>query len=137
MNRKSKQLEEENVENKESKANNAETEVRFGNGISSGVVSAAGALSGLGIAVGVPMVVLPFTAAMGQAAVAAIIITALIMGFIVCLISVVFGLVMPRRVGGPWGNPQSWAALSEKWHRWEREHHRQRGRRGGRDDGDD
>jgi hypothetical protein len=124
------------METKDPKAKTAETEVRFGDGISSGIVAAAGALSGLGIAVGIPVVILPSAAVIGQGMVTGIIITALVLGATVCLVSAFFGLVMPRRVGGPLGDPESWAALTDKWRGWEREHHGRR-RRGGRPNDED
>jgi len=125
------------MEKKGPKTSASETEVSFGNGLSNGIVAAAGALSGLGIAVGVPAVMLPFASVMGQGVVTGIIITAVVLGAMVCLVSAFFGLIMPRRVGGPWGNPESWAALTDKWRHLERERRRYRGRARGRADEED
>lgn len=99
------------------------TEIRFGNG----AISAVGALAGLGIAVGVPWVVLEHAQVLNQWVVTGIVIGALLIGGAISMVSAFFGLVIPRHVGGPWGDPKTWAAWGEKWRKWEREGHRHGG----------
>jgi hypothetical protein len=98
---------------------NENTEIRFGNG----AISAVGALAGLGIAVGVPWVVLEHAQLLNQAIMTGIVIAALLIGGVISLVSAFFGLVIPRHVGGPWGDPKAWAGWAEKWRQWEREGH--------------
>jgi hypothetical protein len=103
------------------------TEIRFGNG----AISAVGAVSGMGIAIGAPWVLLEHAAILGQVATTCLVVLALAMGGAISLVSAFFGLVMPRRVGGPFGDPKAWAAWGEKWRQWEREGHRRHGRHWG------
>jgi hypothetical protein len=110
----------ENVE-KEVKQSPQHSVVNFGNG---SIVSAVGALCGLGIAVGVPLVLLAFGQALGVPVVTGLVIAALLIGSAITFLSAFFGLVIPRHVGGPWGGPREWAALGAKWKRWEREYGR-------------
>lgn len=95
-----------------------EPDLRFG----SGMVAVAGVISGLGIAVGVPAILLSLGQNLGQTVLTVLVVLALAGGAMVCLVSAFFGLVIPRHLrGGPWMDPDKWRRFARDQRRW---HHR-------------
>jgi hypothetical protein len=90
-------------------------DLRFG----SGLVAVAGVLAGLGIAVGVPAILLSLGQNLGQAVLTVLVVLALAGGAAVCLVSAFFGLVIPRHLrGGPWMDPDKWRRFARDQRRW-------------------
>ena len=98
---------------------NNNAEVRFGNGSVSTVGTVAGAL----IAILVPWVVLAYGQFLGVPTATAIVVLALFIGGGVAAVSAFFGLVMPRHVGGPWGDPKTWAEIGKEWRKHSKKWH--------------
>jgi hypothetical protein len=93
-------------------------DLRFG----SGMVAVAGVISGLGIAVGVPAILLPLGQNLGQVVLTVLVVLALAGGAMVCLVSAFFGLVIPRHLrGGPWMDPDKWRRFARDQRRWHHE----------------
>jgi hypothetical protein len=65
--------------------------------------------------------------ALGQVVLTSLVVAALVIGGGISLVSAFFGLVIPRRVGGPWGDPKTWAEWGKKWKQWEHEAHARHG----------
>jgi hypothetical protein len=109
-------------------------DLRFG----SGLVAVAGVISGLGIAVGVPAILLSLGQSLGQVVLTVLVVLALAGGALVCLVSAFFGLVIPRHLrGGPWMDPDKWRRFARDHRRWHHGRQWQRGMRGGWDAEDD
>lgn len=109
----------------------SEPAVQFSKGGSAkGLISAAGALAGLGIAVGGPWVMLDFGQLLGPHVLTVLVCVALGSGALVSLTAVFFGLVIPEHVGGAMMDPKVW----REWRYWDREE-RGPGRRGRRHHG--
>ncbi|HTA17065.1 MAG TPA: hypothetical protein VK786_04900 [bacterium] len=113
-------------------------DLRFG----SGLVAVAGVISGLGIAVGVPAILLSLGQNLGQTVLTVLVVLALAGGALVCLVSAFFGLVIPRHLrGGPWMDPDKWRRFARDQRRWHHEgrhwHHGMRGGWGAHGDEDD
>ncbi len=108
-----------------------ESAVQFSKGgTGKGLISATGALAGLGIAVGTPWVLLEFGQSLGPHVLTVLVVVALAAGGLVSLTAVFFGLVIPEHVGGHWIDPKNWkewARCAQDWDRGEWE-----GRRGPR-----
>jgi hypothetical protein len=104
-------------------------DLRFG----SGLVAVAGVIAGLGIAVGVPAILLSLGQNLGQTVLTVLVVLALVGGAMVCLVSAFFGLVIPRHLrGGPWMDPDKWRRFARDQRRWHHEgRHWHHGMRGG------
>jgi hypothetical protein len=103
-----------------SNLDNAGADLRFGGGR----VAVAGIIGGLGIALGVPAILLSLGQGLGQVVLTVLVVLALLCGATVALVSAFFGLVIPSHLrGGPWLDP-------DKWRRFAQEQQRHRHRRG-------
>lgn len=112
-----------------------EGEVSFGSG---GHTGAIGVLGGVAIAIGVPWVLLSQGQALGSNALLALVVTAVVCGAAVSLVSAFFGLVMPNRVHGGWAHPGHLRHLRDfarEAQGWERGPWGRRGAGRGRGDG--
>jgi hypothetical protein len=83
----------------------------------SSAVAIAGALSGAGIAIGAPWVLLANGQSLGPGILTALVILALAIGGGVSLVSAFFGLVMPRHIDRSWADPERW----QKWRAFKHE----------------
>ncbi|MGH7441250.1 MAG: hypothetical protein ACREKE_01105 [bacterium] len=105
--------------------------LRFGGGR----VAVAGIVAGLGIALGVPTILLSLGQNLGQVVLTVLVVLALAGGALVCVVSAFFGLVIPRHMhGGPWMDPDRWRRFALEMQRHRGEHQPFRNRSWGRED---